>query len=391
MMGMKNVRIAFIVAIAVGVVACSAVPAPSGSAEASLTPAPTSSPPSTAEPTPTPTPTLTPEIVFRALDLPAEYTRAEAEAVDGTTAVGWVQLGTVDELPAVWDTTTGALRVLDVPTEFVHPSGDTFVRLDGVSGTTAVGKGVLGAKGERGQDRAMAWDTQTGDLRILDIPDGFTSDFTRTEANAISGTTAVGEVWARHGEIGAPVAWDTETGAARILTLPDGYKCATPGAISGDTVVGIRCEFDEALPLIWDPLIAVARDLDLLPSTVDGIPWAVDGTTAVGRCCFGEEGTPLPLIWDTGTGAVRQLPLPPGHEYGSAVGVSGTVAIGHDFTTNLIWDLDTGDVRILPTPPGFEHVSMHAISGRTIVGTACPPPPSSTENPRCVAAAWTLP
>lgn len=97
------------------------------------------------------------------------------------------------------------------------------------------------------------------------------------------------------------------------------------------------------------------------------------------------------MIWDTGTGAVRQLPLPPGHDYGSAVGVSGTVAIGHDFTTNLIWDLDTGDVRILPTPAGFEHVSMHAISGRTIVGTACPPPPSSTENPRCVAAAWTLP
>lgn len=386
---MKSIRFVIVVVIALMVVACSEVPASSGTAGVPASPAPTST--IVATPTLEPTATPAPEIVFRALDLPADYSRGEAEAVDGTTAVGWVQIGTVDELPAVWDTTTGALRVLDVPDEFVHASGETFVRLDGVSGTTAVGKGVLGTGSKRGQDRAMAWDTETGDLRILDIPDGFASDFTRTEANAISGTTAVGEVWARHGEIGAPVAWDTQTGAAQILALPDGYTCATPGAISGDVVVGVRCEFDEALPLIWDSLTAEARDLDLLPSTADGIPWAVDGTTAVGRCCFGEEGTPLPLIWDTVTGTVRQLPLPAANDYGSAVGVSGTVAIGHDFTTNLIWDLGTGEVRVLPPPAGFESFGMHAVSGRTIVGTACPPPPSSTENPRCVAAAWTLP
>ena len=103
-------------------------------------------------------------------------------AVDGTTAVGWVKVGKLDdEQPAVWDTTTGALRVLPVPADFVHPNGETYVRLVGVSGTTAVGTGVLGRKGKRGQDRAMAWNTETGDLRILDIP----ADFTRSEALAI--------------------------------------------------------------------------------------------------------------------------------------------------------------------------------------------------------------
>ena len=85
-----------------------------------------------------------PEAAFRALDLPVAYNRGSAEAVDGTTAVGWVQVGTIDEQPAIWDTTTGALRVLAVPATFVHPSGNTFVRLEGVSGTTAVGTGILG-------------------------------------------------------------------------------------------------------------------------------------------------------------------------------------------------------------------------------------------------------
>ncbi len=395
MIGMKSIRVVIVVVIALVSVACSEVPASSGSAGA-----PTSTPTSTAlatgaasapPATPEPTPTPTPEFVFRALDLPAEYSRGEAEAVDGTTAVGWVQIGINDELPAVWDTTTGALRVLEVPEEFVHANGETYVRLDGVSGTTAVGKGVLGTGSKRGQDRAMAWDTQTGDLRILDIPDGFASDYTQTEADSISGTTAVGEVWARHGEIGAAVAWDTDTGAVRILESPDEYECVIPTSISGDIVVGTRCEFDEGLPLIWDPLTAEARDLDLLPSTRDGIPWAVDGTTVVGWCCDGEEGTPLPVIWDTVTGSVRQLPLPAANVYGTAVGVSGPLAIGHDFTTNLVWDLETDEVRVLPPPAGYEYFGMHAVSGRTIVGSACPPPPSSSENPRCVAAAWTLP
>ncbi len=380
---MKRIRLVTVVVIALISAACSEVPASSGSAGVPTSPAPTSTTAATPEPTPTPTP----EIVFRALDLPADYSRGEAEAVDGTTAVGWVQTGMNDEQPAVWDTATGALRVLEVPEEFVHPNGEIYVRLDGVSGTTAVGKGVLGTGSKRGQDRAMAWDTQTGDLRILDIPDGFA----RAEAFAISGTTAVGQVWTTGGEVGAAVAWDNETGAVRILEMPAGDDCGNPLAISGDTVVGIRCDLDEALPLVWSPLTAEARDLDLLAGTQDGVPRAVDGTTAVGDCCYGEEGTPMPLIWDTGTGAVRQLALPATNVYGSAVGVSGPVAIGHDFVTNLIWDLETDEVRIQPPPAGYEYVGMHAVSGRTIVGSACPPPPSSTENARCVAAAWTLP
>ena len=59
---------------------------------------------------------------------------------------------------------------------------------------------------------------ETGDLRILDIP----TDFTRAEAHAISGTTAVGQAWTTDGEVGAAVAWDTETGAVRILEMPAG-------------------------------------------------------------------------------------------------------------------------------------------------------------------------
>ena len=144
--------------------------------------------------------------------------------------------------------------------------------------------------------------------------------------------------------------------------------------------------------MIWNPLTAEARDLDLLASTADGVPRAVDGTTAVGNCCFGEEGTPLPLVWDTGTGSVRQLELPAQFDYGRAMGLSGTVAIGIADSKSLIWDLETGAADVLPAPAGYEEqYGINAVSGRTLVGSACPPPPSSSENPRCVAAAWTLP
>ena len=388
---MKGIRVGIVVVIALLGVACTEVPASSGSAGAPASPAPTST--IVATPTLEPTATPAPEIVFRVLDLPAGYTEGRAEAVDGTTAVGWVSVGPLDdELPAVWDTTTGALRVLDVPDEFVYANGETYVSLNGVSGTTAVGMGPIGTGKKRGQDRAMAWDTQTGEVRILDIPDGFR----RAEAYAISGTTAVGQVWTTGGEVGAAVAWDTETGAVRILEMPAGDDCGNPLAISGDTVVGIRCDLDEALPLVWSPLTAEARDLDLLAGTQDGVPRAVDGTTVVGRCCYGEEATPLPLVWDTVTGSVRQLALPAPHVYGSVYDVSGLVAIGdadsigNTATRNVIWDLDTDEVRVLPTPDGYEWFRMHAVSGRTIVGSACPPPPSSAENERCVAAAWTL-
>jgi hypothetical protein len=376
MSGVRAVRVVIVAVIAMASVACSGVPAGSGGLASS---APTSTVFSTSDPTP--------GVVFRALDLPADYSRGTAEAVDGTTAVGWVQDSLNDEQPAVWDTTTGALRVLAVPAKFVHPSGETFVRLVGVSGTTAVGTGILGAE-KRGQSRSMAWNIETGDLRILDIP----ADFTQAEAHAVSGTTAVGQVWTAHGEVGAPVAWDTETGAVRILKMPAGYDCGNPLAVSGDTIVGIRCDVDEALPLVWNPLTADARDLDLLPATQDGVPRAVDGTTAVGNCCFGEEGTPLPLIWDTGTGSVRQLDLPAPFIYGRAVGVSGSVVIGIADFKPLLWDLGTGQVSVLPAPAGYdEQYGTTAVNGRTLVGSACPPPPSTSENPRCVAAAWTLP
>ena len=397
MICMKSARVVIVVVIALVSAACSVASVPSGSAGVPTAAAPTptalatsdASPATTLEPTPTPTP----EMVFRVLDTPSNYTRSSADAVDGTTAVGWVKVGPLDdELPAVWDTTTGALRVLDVPDEFVYANGETYVSLNGVSGTTAVGMGPIGTGKKRGQDRAMAWDTQTGDLRILDIPDGFTSSYTQTEADSVSGTTAVGEVWARNGKIGAAVVWDTETGAARILDVPDDYTFAVPRSISGDAVVGTWTNaWDDPRPLIWDPLTAEARELDLLPSTRDGVPWDVDGTTVVGWCCDGEEGTPLPAIWDTVTGSVRRLALPATIVYGKAVGVSGTVVIGHDMSTGLIWDLETDEVRGLPPPAGYERIVMNAVSGRTIVGSACLPPPSSAENPRCVAAAWMLP
>ncbi len=396
-MDMKSIRVVIVVIIAMVSVGCS-VRGPSSSAAATTSPPPSSTTPATGDAsalavTPEPTVSPTPGVAFKALDLPAGYTRGSAEAIDGTTAVGWVKVGPLDdELPAVWDTTTGALRVLDVPDEFVYANGETYVRLVGVSGTTAVGTGPIGTGKKRGQDRAMAWDTQTGEVRVLDIPDGFTSSYTHTRANSISGTTAVGQVWARNGEIGAAVAWDTETGAARILDVPDDYTFAVPSSISGDTVVGTWTNaWDDPRPLIWDPLTAEARELDLLPSTRDGVPWAVDGTTVVGRCCYGEEATPLPLVWDTVTGSVRQLALPATNAYGSAVGVSGTVVIGHDMSTGLIWDLETDEVRVLPPPAGYERIVMNAVSGRTIVGSACPPPASSSENARCVAAAWMLP
>ena len=356
---------------------------PSGgpSAAASAAPSPTDAPT-------TPTPTPEPEIGFRALDTPAGYSRSGAEAVDGTTAVGWVQVGIADERPAVWDTTSGALRVLSVPKEFVRPNGDTFVRLEGVSGTTAVGTGILGTKGKRGQTRAIAWDLATGDLRILDIP----APFTQTEAHAIDGTTAVGQSWTAHGETGAPVTWDTESGAVRILEVPAGFACVNPHAVSGDTIVGTRCDGDDAMPVVWSPITADARDLDMLPATRGGIPRAVDGVTAVGECCFGEEGTPLPMAWDTATGAVRQLSLPAPFAHGSAVAVSGSIAVGRADTTQLVWDLGTGDVRVLPASPGYDEYSEAlAVSGRTIAGYACQPPASMSESPRCVAAAWTLP
>lgn len=391
---MTRLRVVLGLVIALVGGACSEPGAPSGSTGTPGSPAPTSTalatnaasaPTATLQPTPTPTPT--PEIAFRALDLPVDYSQGSAEAVDGTTAVGRVQVGMNDEQPAVWDTSTGALRVLDIPEAFLFPNGATFVRLVGVSGTTAVGTGVLGTENERGQDRAMAWDTETGEHRILDIPSGFT----RAEAHDISGTTAIGQVWTTNGEVGAAVAWDTATGAVRILEMPDD-DCGNPLAISGDTVVGIRCDGDEALPLVWSPLTTEARDLDLLPATHDGVPVAVDGTSAVGWCCGGEEGTPLPMIWDTATGSARQLVLPAPLVNGTALGVSGTVAVGNDATTPLVWDLGTGAARVLPAPAGYEEAfAVRAVSGRTIVGSACEAPATTSENPRCVAAAWTLP
>jgi hypothetical protein len=382
---------AVVVIIALLTAACTQATAPSGRV-GPPTAAPTSTAlvteaPSASSATPAPTATPTPEIGFRALDTPDRYSRSSAEAVDGTTAVGWVQVHIEDEQPAIWDTTTGALQVLTLPADFIHPNGDTFVRLVGVSGTTAVGTGVLG-KGTRGQTRAMAWDTETGDLRILDIPAGFT----QAEARAISGTTAVGQVWTAHGESGRPVSWDTATGAVRILKVPADVECANPLAMSGDTIVGTRCDRDDALPLVWSPITTEARGLDLLASTHDGVPRAVDGTTAVGNCCVGEEGTPVPLLWDTASGSVRRLDLPAPHVNGLAVGVSGTVAIGTADFKSLVWGLYTGvAVELATQDPYSDSNGVHAVSGRTIVGRACQPPASSSENPRCVAAAWTLP
>ena len=235
MIGMKSLRVVIVVVIALMSAGCSEASVPSGSAQVPTPPAPTSTTLATnAASAPAATPEPTPGVAFRALDTPAGYSKSGADAVDGTTAVGWVQVGIADEHPAVWDTTTGALQVLAVPATFVHPSGDTFVRLVGVSGTTAVGTGTLGTEGKRGQERAMAWNTETGALRILDIPAGFT----QAEAHAISGTTAVGQVWTGHGEVMHRVAWDTETGAVRILKMPAGYDCGNPHAISGDSVVG---------------------------------------------------------------------------------------------------------------------------------------------------------
>ena len=251
MIGVKCLRIVSVALMTVVVAACSEAGVPSGSVEVPTPPAPTSTglvtniasaPAPTLEPTRTPTP----EVAFRALDTPADYSRSGAEAVDGTTAVGWVQTGksSEPERPAVWDTTTGGLRVLEVPAEFIHPNGDTFVRLEGISGTTAIGTGILGAKSKRGQERVMVWNLETGDLRILDIPAGFKY----AEASAISGTTVVGQVRTADEETTRPAAWDTETGAVRILKVPAPYSCSVPEAISGDTVVGIGCVDDhEAL------------------------------------------------------------------------------------------------------------------------------------------------
>src|SRR6186997_1955878 len=114
---MRSLRVFVVALIALVGAACSAASVPSGSAGVPTLLAATattlatdadSAPSATSEPTPTPTP----EVAFRALDTPAIYSRSGAEAVDGTTAVGWVQVGIADEQPAVWDTTTGSLRVL---------------------------------------------------------------------------------------------------------------------------------------------------------------------------------------------------------------------------------------------------------------------------------------
>jgi hypothetical protein len=187
------------------------------------------------------------------------------------------------------------------------------------------------------------------------------------------------------------VAWDTQTGAARILEVPKDYEWSDPLAVSGDMIVGIRTFQDEAMPLVWSSSTALARDLDLLPSTADGIPRAVDGTTAVGNCCFGEEGTPRPMAWDLTTGAARELNLPAELPYGRALGIGGAIVIGNAEFHPVLWNLGTGEVGIVQAPAGYESIGLHAVSGRTIVGSACQPAPSSAENPRCGPAAWTLP
>ena len=177
MIGMKSLRVVIVVVIALESASCSAGSVPSGSGEVPTPPAPTSTTLATAAAsapaaTPQPTPAPTPEVHFRALDTPADYSRSGAEAVDGTTAVGWVQIGKASEpeQPAVWDTTTGALRVLDV-SRGVHPPERRHVRqARGRQRHDGCRNRDPRPRGQRGQDRAMAWNTETGDLRILDIP-----------------------------------------------------------------------------------------------------------------------------------------------------------------------------------------------------------------------------
>ena len=384
---MRRPRVVMVVVLALVSSACANASVPSGGAAPSTPTAPASATSATdASAIPGTTPEPSPVAAFQPLDTPTTFSTSSAEAVDGTTAVGWVQIGIADEEPAIWDTTTGAIRVLAVPANFVHPSGNTFVRLVGISGTTAVGTGILGTE-KRGQERAMAWNTETEELTILDVPAGFT----QATAHAISGTTAIGEAWTAHGEKGIPVAWDTQTGAVRPLEMA-GYFCGHPVAVSDATVVGTRCVGDAGRPILWSPITAEPRDLDLLPESQDGVPSSVDGTTAVGECCYGEEGTPLPLLWDTTTGAVEQLDLPASFENGTAHSVSGTVAVGAAGSTPLVWDLATGHVSTLSAPSGYDQsLGLRAVSGPTIVGFVCEPPASSTVNARCVAAAWTLP
>src|SRR3954468_15089746 len=87
-----------VVLIALVSAACSSASVPSGSVVVATSSAPTSTtvatntasaPAATPEPTTAPTPGFT----FRALDTPTAYRTSSAEAVDGTTAVGWVQVG----------------------------------------------------------------------------------------------------------------------------------------------------------------------------------------------------------------------------------------------------------------------------------------------------------
>ena len=61
------------------------------------------------------------------------------------------------------------------------------------------------------------------------------------------------------------------------------------------------------------------------------------------------------------------------------------------FLVALVWDLASGQVHALSDPDGHESSVLTAVSGRTIVGSACEPPASASDGPRCGAAAWTLP
>jgi hypothetical protein len=238
----------------------------------------------------------------------------------------------------VWDTTTGALRVL--PVEPPYRSADA----RGIADTGVVVGAVVPASSGRlpAWSRAARWDLRTGALQVLDPMEPGPAGDTALGVSP-SGRFIVGTAGTRG------FVWEPATGTTRLLAVADAHS-SHPVAVNdrGDAVgVATFAVPDPGQPFAatvsravrWD---AATGEAELLALPVSGDPLASSSAVAVngsgvvvGR--YAAEGGPSQAYrLDPGAAAV-----PLGPEGTSALGVTSTGRVygtqTTDGTTTVVW------------------------------------------------------
>ena len=264
------------------------------------------------------------------------------------------------------NTTTGALRVLAVPAKFVHPSGNTFVRLEGVSGATAVGTGILGPRVSAAKTARWPGTPRPATSGSSTSPTGFA----QAEAHAISGTTAVGQAWTADGAARATRCHGTRRRARCASSrVPAGVRlAATPLAVSGDydrrnQLLGRRSRPSNRL----GPAHRRCTRPRPAPGdrrTASRVPWTARLRSAVAAPARrARRGRSLGI---RARDRCAELTLPARSKTATADGVSGTVVVGSTPARHR-WcgTSQLASVAVLPAAGRLRRVSRDARCERT--------------------------